>query len=253
MARLVLKFKERTLGVYPLLNHRPLTIGRRPDNDVVIDNLSVSGCHARIEDCGDGFVVVDLQSKNGIFLNGEKVSEGPLQQQDVVTIGKHTLVADLTESLDIDQPDGPEPSRPQMPGSFNDNQTMLLDPPETRQMRGEGLPQPPAAETVYPQIDQVTVLAGGDGDRTLSHKPFTIGRNSDADIILTGLWGLLSGNPAATIGKQAGDVFLRFNRGLIKPKCNGASVKGTIRLNHEDIVDVGPVKIRIQLSKRPSQ
>ena len=87
---------------------------------------------------------------------------------------------------------------------------------------------------------------------TLSQRPITIGKNSDADLVIGGLWRLLSGSPAVTINKQAGDVFLRFNGGLIKPKRNGASIKGTVKLNHEDIVDVGPLKIKVQLSKRPS-
>jgi hypothetical protein len=84
----------------------------------------------------------------------------------------------------------------------------------------------------------------------ISQKPITIGKNHDADIVVGGLWGLLLGSPAATIKKQAGDVFLRFNGGLIKPRRNGAGVKGTVKLNHDDIVEVGPVKLQVQLSKR---
>ena len=76
------------------------------------------------------------------------------------------------------------------------------------------------------------------------------GNNDDADIVVTGILAILVGGPAATISKQAGDYFLRYTGGLIKPKRNGMSVKGTAKLNHEDIIDVGPVKLQIQLSQR---
>ena len=46
MARVIFKFKDRILGVYPLQPKRSITIGRRPGNDIVIDNLAVSGHHA---------------------------------------------------------------------------------------------------------------------------------------------------------------------------------------------------------------
>jgi predicted component of type VI protein secretion system len=251
MARLIFKFKDRILNVYPLPQNRPFTIGRRPGNDIVIDNLAVSGHHARIEDHGEGYALVDLQSKNGTFLNGDPVNESPLRHQDVVIIGKHTLVVDLTDSIEVDE-HVDQVGDPGAPASFIEDQTMLLDTPVARQRRGEEIPPPPPPEPEHPDTDLLTILSGGAGELTLTHKPITIGKNSDADLVIGGLWGLLTGGPAVTINKQAGDVFLRFNGGLIKPKRNGASVRGTVKLNHEDIVDVGPLKIKIQLSKRPS-
>jgi predicted component of type VI protein secretion system len=250
MARLIFKFKDRILNVYPLPQNRSLTIGRRPGNDIVIDNLAVSGHHARIEDQGEGFAIVDLQSKNGTFLNGDPVQASPLQHEDSVIIGKHTLVVDLTDSIEVDTHSGAGSGFGDSPAAFVEDQTMMLDTPVAHPKSGEEVPPPP--EPVHPEIDLLTVLSGGAGELTLSHTPITIGKNTDADFVIGGLWGLLSGSPAATINKQAGDVFLRFNGGLIKPKRNGASVKGTIRLNHEDIIDVGPLKIKVQLSKRPS-
>jgi predicted component of type VI protein secretion system len=250
MARIIFKFKDRILDVYPLPQNRPFTIGRRPGNDIVIDNLAVSGHHARIEDQGEGFVVVDLQSKNGTFLNGDPVQASSLQHQDLLVIGKHTLIVDLTDSIEVDEHLEAGSALGGGPSSFIEDQTMMLDTPVAHSRPGEEMPPPPEPE--YPDIDLLTVLSGGAGELPLANKPITIGKNSDADFVIGGLWGLLTGSPAATINKQAGDVFLRFNGGLIKPKRNGSCVKGTIRLNHEDIVDVGPLKIKVQLSKRPS-
>jgi hypothetical protein len=253
MARLILKFKDRVLHVYPLPSNQPFTIGRRTENDLVIDNLAVSGHHARIENKGEGYAIIDLQSKNGTFLNGKPVLESPLNHQDAVTIGKHTLVADLTDSIAVDVTMDSGIDLGESPESFSDKRTMLLDTPVARQMRGEEMPPPPPPEPEHPVTDQLSILSaasGGRGELILSHKPITIGQNKDADIVVGGLWGLLTGSPAVTISKQAGDVFLRFNGGLIKPKRNGAGVKGTIKLNHEDIVEVGPVKLQVKLSKR---
>jgi serine/threonine-protein kinase len=68
------------------------TIGRKEDNDLVIDNLAVSSRHARIDQIDDTFVIQDTESTNGIFLNGEKVTQHQLQHGDQVLIGKHCLL-----------------------------------------------------------------------------------------------------------------------------------------------------------------
>jgi pSer/pThr/pTyr-binding forkhead associated (FHA) protein len=65
MSQIVFKFKDRILGSFSLIDRKKLTIGRHQSNDIVIDNLAVSGYHARVEAKPDGFVITDLQSKNG--------------------------------------------------------------------------------------------------------------------------------------------------------------------------------------------
>lgn len=65
----------------------PLTLGRRPENDVVLGGASVSGQHARIEAEGEGFVVVDLQSTNGTFVNGRRCDREALRPGDTLQIG----------------------------------------------------------------------------------------------------------------------------------------------------------------------
>ena len=69
MPILTLKFKNNVIADYQLEKGKSLTIGRRGANDVVIENLAVSGHHAKIDSVGDGFVLTDLQSKNGCFVN----------------------------------------------------------------------------------------------------------------------------------------------------------------------------------------
>lgn len=92
MPKLVVKFDERVLGEYPVDSE--VTIGRLPDNTVVIDNPAVSGHHARIVLEGNDYVVEDLRSKNGTYVNQQHVVRGALRHRDVLLIGKHKLVFD---------------------------------------------------------------------------------------------------------------------------------------------------------------
>ena len=92
MPSLTLKFKENVIGRFAITKGKSLTIGRRKDNDIVIDNLAVSGHHAKVDAVGDAFVLVDLQSKNGSFVNEQMVTSHWLKDGDVISIGKHLLV-----------------------------------------------------------------------------------------------------------------------------------------------------------------
>ena len=251
MSQLVFKFKDKILGSFSLIDRKKLTIGRHRSNDIIIDNLAVSGYHARVEARQDGFVITDLQSKNGTFLNNEPVTVSHINHKDIISIGKHSLVVDLMNEIDVDTVVEPGTSHAAASPSFSDDQTMALDAPHSPPSKSEqAAPEDTIAETFHPERDILCFLQGGEGELELSQKPVTIGNNEDADIVITGLWSIIVGGPAATINKQAGEYFLRYIGGLIKPKRNGESVKGTVKLSHEDIVDVGPVKLQIQLSQR---
>jgi len=89
MPKLLLKFDDRIINEYPIESEA--TIGRLPDNTIVIDNPAVSGHHARVFVDGDQVVVEDLRSKNGTYVNEQHVYRGALKSGDVVVIGKHRL------------------------------------------------------------------------------------------------------------------------------------------------------------------
>ena len=67
------------------------TIGRRPYNDVVIDNLAVSGEHAVIQMAGGAASLEDLGSTNGTYVNGKSVKRHTLADDDVIEVGKYKL------------------------------------------------------------------------------------------------------------------------------------------------------------------
>lgn len=100
---------ERPDSVYPLLDAE-CTIGRAPDNGLAVPDGSVSSKHARILRTDEGFVIEDLQSRNGTFVNGERVTEGQrkLSDGDLIRLGKVILtfnVARETKAGDTTQPE----------------------------------------------------------------------------------------------------------------------------------------------------
>lgn len=256
MAKLILMFKDKILSTYPLAEGGTLTIGRHPDNDIAIENLSVSGHHARIEHRGNEIVLTDLGSKNGTLRNGEAVTNCTIVDKDTIVIGKHTLQADWTDTMVVEQNDGVLSGAAP---STDSDRTVIMQSPVLKE--GSAAAPPPAdgphdapqtssGKSKTSKSDYLSFLSGGTGELILSGKQISIGKNGDADIVVEGLWGLLMGGPAAVITKQAGDYFLRYAGGLIKPKRNGSSIKGTVKLSHADVVAVGPVKVQIKLAER---
>jgi hypothetical protein len=98
MARLTLQFEDRVLKQYDV--GRMATIGRLADNTITIDSPAVSSHHACVFRDGQNLAVEDLQSTNGTFVNGKRVSRQVLQHGDVVQVGRHQLVLDQTGGAD---------------------------------------------------------------------------------------------------------------------------------------------------------
>ena len=67
------------------------TLGRRPYNDIVIDNLAVSGEHAVLQMTGADVHIEDLNSTNGTYINGKAVKKQLLKHNDVIEVGKHKI------------------------------------------------------------------------------------------------------------------------------------------------------------------
>jgi len=89
-AKLILSMDGAVLKEYPL-NKERTTIGRKPHNDIVIDNLAVSSEHAAIVTILNDSFLEDLDSTNGLAVNGMPTKKHFLQNNDVVEIGKYKL------------------------------------------------------------------------------------------------------------------------------------------------------------------
>ena len=90
MAKLILSFNGKPVNEYEL-DKELLTIGRRPGNDIHIDNLAVSGTHAKILTILNDSFIEDLSSTNGTLINDERITKHALRNGDKVIIGKHVL------------------------------------------------------------------------------------------------------------------------------------------------------------------
>jgi pSer/pThr/pTyr-binding forkhead associated (FHA) protein len=78
-------------------NKGVITLGRDPQADVFLDNPGISREHARIDKTDDGYVVEDLGSANGTYLNDEQIQRKLLANDDVLRIGKFSLWVSLEE------------------------------------------------------------------------------------------------------------------------------------------------------------
>jgi pSer/pThr/pTyr-binding forkhead associated (FHA) protein len=68
-----------------------MTLGRRPYNDIVIDNLAVSGEHAVLQMSGAAVFLEDLNSTNGTYVNGKAAKKQLLQNGDIIDVGKYKI------------------------------------------------------------------------------------------------------------------------------------------------------------------
>ena len=90
MAKLILSLDGQLIEEFALSKERT-TIGRKPHNDIQIDNLAVSGEHAIIMTILNDSFLEDLGSTNGTLVNGQPVKKHFLQSSDTIEIGKYKL------------------------------------------------------------------------------------------------------------------------------------------------------------------
>lgn len=233
MPILSLKFKDTAIEDYQLQKGLSLTIGRRRNNDVVIENLAVSGHHAKIDSLGDTFVLIDLQSKNGSFVNEKMISSHWLKDGDVISIGKHVLV--FSYEQDEQLPDT---------GSNKIEKTMIMDTSKYRSMMEKSKPdgpKPVARSGGNGLTGGLAFLSGGSGKIRLARTITKIGKHPASDIVVKGMW---VGQTAFTISKRPDGFYLSYVGGMSKPKINDQPVKHASILTDLDIIDIGSTKLQ---------
>ena len=90
MPKLIVSIDGVVIKEVPLTKERT-SLGRRPYNDIVIDNLAVSGEHAVVHLRGDHVEIEDLGSTNGTYINGQAVKHHTLHTGDIIDIGKYKI------------------------------------------------------------------------------------------------------------------------------------------------------------------
>jgi pSer/pThr/pTyr-binding forkhead associated (FHA) protein len=91
-----LSLKGRPIRSYTF-SQKAVSIGRDPDSDIFLDNAGVSRNHAKFELTPGGFVVEDLGSANGTFLNDEQITKKSIADDDIVRVGKFALWLNVGE------------------------------------------------------------------------------------------------------------------------------------------------------------
>ena len=253
MFKLVLKFQDSVLEEF-IFDKTPVTIGRRYDNDVVIDNMAVSGHHAAIEDENPNFyVLVDLESLNGTFVNETKVNRQRIFDGDILIVGKHTL-----NFIDL----RPEDERP-IPNEAGDDakpgfrdtvildtkaqQELLAKQAAEREESGEPAPERPRKVDFHGAL---TILSGGTPQIIdLNKRLIRLGKGSESEVKCS---GLLVGKTAALINKRPNGFFLAYAEGLKKPEVNGQVVATQVQLQDGDEIVVGNTRMTFNVREEIS-
>ena len=251
MPKLELRFENSTLAEFAMAV-QPVTIGRGPDNDVVIDNLAVSTHHARVFPEFDHFVVEDLQSVNGTFVNGQPVQRKILREGDRIGVGKHTLVFFEYASARSPAPAAAKVTAPKL------DETFLMDSKQRQELLRAAAAASAATAPSTPAAPSPRRGAAIGSLKVLS------GKTDQQEYFLTTKLTLIGKSDMATIRlrdwfkpKTAGVVVKRDDGYHVGPashgkenvKVNGMPVDKPQLLQEGDIVEVSGVKFVFSLSK----
>jgi pSer/pThr/pTyr-binding forkhead associated (FHA) protein len=207
MGKLVVSLDNVVIKEVPITKDRT-TLGRRPYNDIVIDNLAVSGEHAVMLAVGNDVFIEDLNSTNGTYINGKAIKKQLLVHNDTVEIGKYRIKYLIDEVPDYEK-------------------TMVLRPgfnpagPAT---------VPPPVQSLIPA--SIKVLNGGAAGREvlLTKAVTTVGK---------------PGVQVASIAKRPTGYVLSHVEGVSHPSVNGQPVgDGVVSLKNGDIIDLAGTQMQ---------
>ena len=91
MAMVSVVFNGQIIGEFPL-DKPAVVVGRDAGCDIQIDNLGISRTHCQFIRRGSQYLVQDMNSSNGTYVNGQKIGEHYLNDGDQILVGKHTLI-----------------------------------------------------------------------------------------------------------------------------------------------------------------
>lgn len=172
------------------LSKKRTTLGRRPYNDVVLENLAVSGRHACLILDGEQVTIEDLDSTNGTYVNGRAVVRQVLQESDTIEIGHFKIIfstgSDARDALPDTESSPPYDAT--WPQAFND----IAEVPASRQGRIKILSGPAAGR-----------------EMTLTKEVTTFGK---------------PGIAVAAIARRDANYFVHHVEGAQRPLLNGADV-----------------------------
>ena len=254
MPKLVLLFEGRVLKETAVSHTAAVTIGRLADNTIVIDNSAVSSHHVRIAREGPQFVVEDLGSTNGTFVNGDKVTKKALRHGDTILVGKHKIFFDRMGDAEFEAPDLPAREMPDFGGTVildADQQQRLLAAAQARlQARTPQVAAaaeaaaPPPPKPPAPVVGRLHVLRGrSDHSEYRLDESAAIGRDREA---LVRLHGWFKPKLAVEIARMGEGYVATPVAG--KTLVNGQRLQGRRGLVHGDVLEVSGLELEFRLS-----
>lgn len=233
MAKILLKYKEAVVKEIEL-DKEVMTIGRKPDNDIVIDNQAVSGHHASIKREGGALFIEDLSSLNGTYLNSQKVSKAELFNNDVILIGVHTLDVASDKNRETDKKSFT------MRGRSMD-ETMVIAPEDKKKIitaADKSVPEP---------LGGFLVIEGSTDQKEyeLKERVSSIGKEDGSAIKLKGFF---APKLAALINRRKEGYFITPSGGK-ELKVNGKTIERRYDLKDGDIVEVGNLKLQFYIKE----
>ena len=222
-----------------LLTNETMTIGRKPSNDIPIDNLSVSGRHAQVITILEDSFLEDLGSTNGTYVNGKLVKKHALEDGDNITLGKYQIAYH----------NGSRGA----PQDFE--QTMIIRPGEV------GMPEKAGGKEIDKSMQKISAAIASEAASTaassLANKEACLqllsGANAGKELILTKALTTIGqpGVQVAAITRRPQGFFLIHVDGgpnNAVPKVGGSPIGSNAHeLKSHDIIEVASVKMEFYL------
>jgi pSer/pThr/pTyr-binding forkhead associated (FHA) protein len=221
MIKILLKFNAAVIKEIPF-DKDVITVGRKPENDIVIDNPAVSGQHARLVRQAGAYLVEDLNSTNGTFLHDRKILKAQLHHQDEVGIAKHVLVFVNEEEAAAPPLPAPEP--------VSSDATVVI-----------AAAAGPKASKAPEERGGLRIVTGDNSGAEYELNGLTnyIGKSDQA---LIRLRGLFAPDLAACVARKPEGYYLK----VIKEKAvrvNGEVLQDQALLKEGDFIEVGSLKL----------
>jgi len=195
------------------------TLGRRPYNDMVIDNLAVSGEHAVLQMVGNDVFIEDLNSTNGTYINGKAVKKQLLAHNDTVEIGKYKIKYLTDDGGDYEK-------------------TMIMRPGDA--------PQPPAFSRSQPASSGFGGLGGAGAGGPASIKVLS-GAASGREVSLTKVVTTVGkpGVQVASITRRPSGYVFAHVEGSARPMVNGMPLVGdSVPLHDGDVIELAGTQMQ---------
>ena len=254
MAKLILSLEGSVIREIPLDKER-ITIGRKAQNDIQIENLAVSGEHACIVTILNDSFLEDLGSTNGTVVNGNQIKKHILQNNDVIEIGKYKMkyvmeaaaaaapaaAEDFEKTMVMRSPPkqaaAPKPAAPAAPAAAK---PAPPPPPIPAATPPTPMPNRPAAPAAAPRP------AAPAEPQPLAALQLLTGPNAGREIELTKNLTTLGkpGVQVAVITRRPQGYFITHVEGANFPVLNGKQLDAQARqLNDHDVIELAGVKM----------